>query len=142
MSADPYDEKNIGEDDCIIRRINPKQHVVWDPNRGCNRVSTKAFTPSSGTDAGMSVDIEAMICGDGQNPKEYVTTPVFTGSVSFSAKDARALGLWVGYDPLPENPFHGEVWGVPRPNRFSSGQKKGLLRASEWYVPLAGVELG
>jgi len=89
----------------------------------------------------MSVDLEANIIAANLDPKEYVTTPIFTGSVSFLAGAARGLNLWVGYDPIPDNPYHGEVWGNPRPNRFSGSQKKGLHNACEWYVPLVGVEI-
>lgn len=141
MSVDPYDEDQIKAEDTIIRRINPDHHVVWDENRGRNRVSSKAFTPSSGENDGMSVDVEALIIADGHDPKEYVTTPVFIGSVAFSAGVARALDLRVGYDPIPKNPYHGEVWGNPRPNRFSNSQKKGLMAASAWYVELKDVDL-
>ena len=34
------------------------------------------------------------------------------GSGQFSASDIRALNLWAGYDPIPENRCHGEVWGT------------------------------
>ncbi len=141
MSAEPYDEDDISPDQTIIRRINPVQHIIRDDNRDCSRVSSKAFSPSSGPNGGMSVDVEARIIADDLDPHEYVTTPVFTGSVSFLASAARALNLWIGYDPIPDNPYHGEVWGNPRPNRFSGGQKKGLQNACEWYVPLEGVEI-
>lgn len=89
----------------------------------------------------MSVDIEDLILEGGHNPKQYVTTPIFTGSVAFSADNVRNLGLRIGYDPIQENPYHGEVWGSPRANRFSNPQKKGLLAASEWYVEIEGVSL-
>ncbi|GAK33273.1 hypothetical protein AQ1_01160 [alpha proteobacterium Q-1] len=91
----------------------------------------------------MSVDIEAQIIEDGHNPQKYVTTPVFTGSVAFCAGEARALGLWVGYDPLPDNPYHGEVWNSDRdrPNRFRRGQERGLHNAATWYVRLEGIEI-
>ncbi len=142
LTVAPYDEDDIGPDGTIIRRINRKYHVIRDDNQGCERVSTKAFAPSSGENSGMSVDIEAKIIADGHDPRKYVTTPIFTSSVSFIAGSARALNLWIGYDPLPRNPYHGEVWGNTRPNRFTRKQKKGLLKASNWYVPLEGVEVG
>lgn len=141
MSTKPYDEKNILADDRIIRRINPVQHVIRDDNRGCERISSKAFKPSSGENSGMSVDIEASIIAAGYNPQQWVTTPIFTGSVYFLAHAVRALNLWVGYDPVPRNPHHGEVWGNSSPSRFTGTQRKGLHKAAEWYVPLNGVEI-
>jgi len=141
LPTEPYDEERIGSTDTIIRRINPIQHVVWDNNRECHRISTKAFSPSSGERGGMSVDIESLILESDDDPKKYVTTPTFTGSVTFFANDARKLDLVIGYDPIFENPYHGEVWGSARPNRFSNPQKKGLMAASTWYVELKDVFL-
>jgi hypothetical protein len=138
---EPYDEAQITGEDTIIRRINPQQHIVWDENRGRFRISSKVFSPSSEPNGGMSVDIERLMLADGLDPREYVTTPVFTGSVAFSAGAARALGLIVGYDPIPTNPYHGEVWGADRPNRFSRQQRKGLAVASRWYVELDDVDV-
>lgn len=128
LSVEPYDEDEISPDQTIIRRINPVQHVVRDDNRGCSRISTKAFSPSSGENGGMSVDIEAQIVQANLDPREYVTTPVFTGAVSFVAGAVRALNLRIGYDPIDENPYHGEVWGNPRPNRFKKFTKKGIAQ--------------
>lgn len=136
---DPYDEKAIGPDDIIIRRINPAQHVVIDENRKCRRISSKAFHPS--TNGGMSVDIEELILAAELDPRQYVTTPKYIGSVAFSAGSARVANLLVGYDPLPKNPYHGEVWGNPRPDRFTGTQKRKLIAASEWYVEIPGVEI-
>lgn len=89
----------------------------------------------------MSVDIEAKIVEAGLEPRAYVTTPVFTNSVCFSAKSVRDTGLWIGYDPIPDNKHHGEVWGHPKPNRFSKSQVTDLQNAAEWYVPLEGVAI-
>ena len=139
----PHDEPAIDADDLIIRRINPQHHVVPDNNFSCMRISSKAFAASTGPDAGMSVDIEKLIVAGGEDPKTYVVTPVFTGAVAFSASAIRSLGLWVGYDPLEENPYHGEVWNstANRHNKFSKAQKDGLAAAAEWYVSLSGVQL-
>ena len=51
----------------------------------------------------------------------------------------------IGYDPIegtaefPENPYHGEVWGSARPNKFTNPQKKAIQSASEWFVEIPGV---
>jgi hypothetical protein len=144
---EPYDEPAISGDDRIIRRINPKFHVVQDKNFNDTRISTQAFKPSN-DGGGLSVDIEKLIVADGKNPKEWVITGPFTGAVSFRASDARSLGLKVGFDPikghatLPDNPYHGAVWGPdPKPHRISEGLQRKLLRASTWYVEIAGVAI-
>jgi hypothetical protein len=141
LAVVPYDEIGISADDVIIRRINPSEHVIPDQNRNCLRISSKAYSPSSGQNGGMSVDVEALIASAGHNPQTYVTTPVFTGSVTFNALQIRTLGLWIGYDPLATNPYHGEVWGAVRHNRFTKTQKSGLANAAQWYVQLPNVEL-
>ena len=147
MAVDPYDEAQIGPADTIIRRINPDQHVIWDENRQRNRIASKAFNKSSGLKAGMSVDIEARITAAGKHPQTYVTTPVFTGSVAFSAGEVRALGLWIGYEPIidvpntPDNPYHGEVWATTDKKSFTERQKTGLATAAQWYVELLEVDI-
>jgi len=144
---EPYDEPNIKGDDTIIRRINPVQHVIFDENTGCNRLSSKAFSPSSALNGGMSVDFLGLMEDGGVVAHEFVTTPVFTGSVAFSADAARNANMWVGYDPIkddpnfPDNPFHGEIWGNPKPNRFTTAQKRALRQASEWFVEIPDVTI-
>lgn len=147
MAVDPYDETQIAADDTVIRRINPEQHVVWDENRQRYRIASKAYSKSSGLKGGMSVDIEALIIAAEKDPKTYVTTPVFTGSVAFSAKEIRSLDLIIGYEPIkdipgiPDNPFHGEVWPKTEAKRLSSQQKDGLASMASWYVPLPNVDV-
>ena len=136
---EPYDENQINAADTIIRRVDPVQHIVPDHNLKCQRVSSKLFSPSSERNGGMSVDIEGLIDEAGLNARNYVTTPKYTGSVAFNAGAARAVALRIGYDPIPGNPYHGEVWGQDRPNRFKSYQKRELANASKWYVEIPGV---
>jgi hypothetical protein len=139
--VEPHDHDEIQNEDLIIRRICPANHVVYDGNRGKDRLSTKAFKPSSGVKDGMSIDIKLLIENDNLAPAEYVTTPVFTGSVEFTAITARDAGLWVGFDPLEENPYHGEVWGAARANKFTTTQSKHIQNNSNWLVPLDGVDI-
>ena len=89
----------------------------------------------------MSVDIELLITCGGLDPRRYVTEPPFIGSVCFQAGQGRGLGLRIGYDEVPGNPYHGEVWGHPTANRFSGHQVRGLAQAAIWYVSIDDVEL-
>lgn len=89
----------------------------------------------------MSVDIEKLIRADTLDPATYVTSPKYIGSIRFSAGAIRAVNLRVGYDPLPDNPYHGEVWGESKPNRFSRTQQKAICAASNWLVPIPNVEI-
>ncbi len=97
MAVAPYDEPKIGDEDVIIRRINPDQHVVGDDNRKQKRISSKAYNKSTGLNEGMSVDIEALIMADGLDPRIYVQTPVFTGGSGIFCErhqNARFMG-WI-----------------------------------------------
>lgn len=148
MTVEPYDEPNIEDDDDIIRRVNPDQHVYFNENTGEQRISTKLFSPSSKPKGGMSVDILKLIVNNGVDAKEFVTTPVFTGSVCFKANAARTVGLIIGYDPIlgipnvEDNPYHGEVWRADgKLNKFTRMQQKALIDASDWFVGLPGVEI-
>lgn len=141
MSVHPYDEAKIANEDDIIRRVS-QEYVYFDENLNRKRLSSKLFSASSGPQDGMSVDIPKLMEADGTDIREFVTTPVFTGSVVFKSVAARDQGLIVGYDPIDDNPYHGEVWRKgKKPNSFSKGQKRALARASDWLVPIEGVEL-
>lgn len=114
----PHDHGEIAPSDLLIRRINPGQHLVTDHNTNRRRVSSKAYQPSSEPNGGMSVDHEGLMLADSRDPKQFVAAPPFLGAVCFQATVARSSGLLVGYDPIPGNPYHCEVWGKDRPNRF------------------------
>ena len=137
---DPYDEDEIGPADTVIRGIS-RHYVVPDENSGGSRISKMAFQSSSGPLGGLSVDLEALMIADGVDPKLRMVRPQFIGAVYFCAGDARSLDLQIGYHPLPDNPYHGEVWGKGKPS-ITDSQKKGLLSRSRWYIDVPGVILG
>jgi hypothetical protein len=130
-----HDHAEIAANQGVIRRVSEKQ-IVTDKS-GIRRISTIAFRPSTGQGAGMSVDLEALILEAGIDARKYVTSPIWTGSVRFTAGALRAEGFSVGYDPLPDNPYHGEVWGS-----FTRAQQRRLQKIAAWFVPIDGVELG
>lgn len=128
----PHDHGGVAPGDGVIRRISDNQ-IVTDKN-GQKRISSKAFQGSSDTNGGMSVDLECSILLAGLDPKVYVTTPRWIGSVRFEAGTIRSEGFLVGFHPLPENPHHGEVWGD-----FSRVKRRRLQRICVWLVPIQGV---
>ena len=130
----PHDHSGIAPDDGVIRRISENQ--VVDDSAGQRRVSSKAFKPSTGPNGGMSIDLERLIIEAKQDPRAYVTTPRWTGSVRFEAGALREEGFMVGFDPLPENPYHGEVWG-----KFTKAQQHRLQQLAVWFVAIPGVKL-
>lgn len=125
----PHDHSGINADDGVIRRIARNQ-LVYDAKLLANRPSTMAFQPSTGEGGGMSVDLERLIEEAGVDPVEYVCSRPWVGAVRFTAGALRAEGLMVGFDPLPSNPYHGEVWG-----NFSKGLQKRLLCLYQVLVP-------
>jgi hypothetical protein len=132
-SVRPHDHPEILAAHRVIRRISDKQ-IVKD-REGHRRISSIAFKPSSGPLGGMSVDIESFIIAAGHNPQTFVTTPVWIGSVFFHVGNLRASALQVGYDPIPSNDCHGEVWGAR-----TRTQWRWLQEQASWYVQIPGVE--
>ena len=133
----PHDAKDIASGDGLIRRISERQ-IVTDRN-GQRRISSIAFKPSTvGAYPGMSVDLEAQILEAGVNPRLFVTTPVWMGSVRMVVGEVRNERLLVGSHPLmPENPYHGEVWGIE-----TKVQQRKLQTLAIWYVEIPGVLVG
>jgi hypothetical protein len=135
--AIPHDHPEILSDDLVIRRISPAWTVADPKAPGGRRLSSMAFEKSSGPNGGMSVDLKRQIEEAGEDAKVWVTSPRWTASVTFSVGELRAEGFQVGFDPLEDNPHHGEVWG-----QFTKGKKKKLLGMCVWFVALEGVALG
>ena len=130
----PHDHEEIEPADGIIRRISAN-YLTPGPD-GKPRISSMAFQGSTGTNGGMSVDIEKSISSAGLNVRDHVTSPQFMGSVRFTAGELRGEGLLVGFHPVVGNDHHGEVWG-----NFTGGKRKALLRMARWFVEIDGVTL-
>jgi len=129
----PHDHEQILAEHEIIRRISS----LWVKD---GRISSLAYSASSGKNGGMSVDIKELIESDGIDPKKFVmeTTPRLAGAVTFKVGTLRKMKYQVGYDPRtsPEpNPYHGEVWG-----NFSKSAKKELRKHAEWLIQIPGVK--
>lgn len=137
----PHDHDEILNGDFVIRRISLQQ-IVTDSGTGQRKISSLAFKASSGENESMSVDIEKLIVAAGLEPKKYVTTPKWVGSVKIQVASIRATSCRVGFDPLPknpphpENPYHGGVWG-----NFNKATQRAIRRASNWLVEIEGVAL-
>lgn len=132
----PHDHQGIAATDGVIRRISP-HHVVLDPKKvGGSKISTMAFEPSSEVNGGVSIDLQQQIEEANLVATDYVSEPPWLGSIRFTAGALRNEGLQVGYDPVPENQHHGQIWGS-----FTRGQKKQLLKLATWFVEMDGVSL-
>lgn len=84
----------------------------------------------------MSVDLQRLIVEARIEPRDFVTTPKWTGSVRWTADQVRALALLVGFDPTDDNPFHGQVWGA-----FTKAQRRSLQTSATWFVALPDVAI-
>lgn len=132
----PHDHDGIFHDDWVIRRVSEKQ-VVLDPKViGGKRISSMAFSPSSSPNGGMSVDLKKQIEEAGLDAQVFVTTPVWIGSVRFNVGQLRDEKFKVGYDPLKDNPYHGEVWGS-----FTTSKKSRLKQLCVWFVQIENVTI-
>lgn len=128
----PHDHAEILPGHRVIRRI-PEN---WIDRKGPKpRISSQAYKPSSGPNGGMSIDLEQSIIDAGLVPGEFVTNPRWVGAVIFNVGDLRNLGFRVGYDPLDENPHHGEVWG-----NFSRANQRSLSQICAWLIQIEGVD--
>ena len=130
----PHDHPEILDGHNVIRRISEKQ-IVTDAE-GHRRISSIAFKPSSDANGGMSVDLEHFIESTVRDPRAFVTTPIWFGSVFFQAGTLRGERLQVGYDPIQGNEFHGEVWGVR-----TRAQSRRLQELAAWYVEIPDVQI-
>lgn len=130
----PHDHDDIANDDQIVRRISIQQTVEKDGKR---RLSSLAFQPSGGANGGMSIDIVRSIQEANIDPKAFVTSPRWIGSVVLTAGVPRGDQLLVGFEPIEENPHHGEIWGS-----FTRAKSRRMMQACAWFVPIPDVELG
>ena len=126
-------------DAVIIRRVSSLQVVNDAKSPSGKRLSSAVFKESSPKGSGKSVDLEMLIEEAGLNPRAFVTTPRWIGSICYLAQSLRDLGFDIGSHPITgefENPYHGEVWGD-----FSSAQIKRMPRLASWYVEITGVDI-
>jgi hypothetical protein len=95
---------------------------------GRRRLSSAAFSPSSKRHdlyQGMSVDLLQPMLDAGLSPTDRKGDK-YEAIVQLRVVDLRSIGLQVGPDPLPSNPFHAAVWGVKERAR------KRLIKVYEW----------
>ena len=106
----PHDHPEILDGHHVIRHITPHD-LHPEQETGVTRVASGAYSELSDPHGGMSVDIEEWIVRDGLNPLHYVADLSY-GATRINVGELRALELKVGWDPQPDNPHHGGVWGI------------------------------
>ena len=138
----PHDHPDLVDADRVIRRIS-HEFIAKDKEGRPLRVSTAAFEPSSidvDLYCGLSVDLEPFILADGIDPKRHVTTLKLMASIVLPVGSFRSRSFLVGYDPLEDNPYHGDVWqDAQRGSKLTRSVRMALLRESTWLVPVPGI---
>src|SRR5438874_455042 len=111
----PHDHPEILPEHHVIRHILPRD-IHADQGTGIRRVASGAYSESSQKHGGMSVDIEDWMTADGLAALHYVVDAAH-GAVRLNVGNLRGMGFRVGWDPVPENPHHGAVWGIGNGSR-------------------------
>jgi hypothetical protein len=106
----PHDHEEIGNQHHVIRHITVYD-LYTDPQTHIKRVQSGAYSESSDPHGGMSVDIEEWMIADGLDPRHYLGDGS-DGAKRIRVGELRAQGFRVGWDPRPDNPHHGAVWGI------------------------------
>ncbi len=125
----PHDHEGVTNDNLLIRGIS-RVHIVN------HRVSSAAFKSSSDPYKGMSIDLGQINDARSYNTGNYV------GAVKLLAAIPRDKELLVGYDPLPSNDAHGQIWRYDGTvKNITGGQANYMKRNSEWHVEIIDVAL-
>ena len=106
----PHDHLEIHDGHHVIRHITPYD-LYPDAQTRIKRVQSGAYSESSDPHGGMSVDIEEWMITRGLDALHDVEDPAH-GATRINVGALRTLGLKVGWDPKPDNPHHGAVWGI------------------------------
>jgi hypothetical protein len=130
----PHDHAEILAEHHVIRHITPND-LHTDQGTGVTRVASGAYSESSDAHGGMSVDIEEWMAADGLEPLHYVADETH-GAVRLNVAALRPLGFQVGWDPLPENPHHGAVWGIGN----GSARKRRIAREARTIRKVTGED--
>jgi hypothetical protein len=82
----------------------------------------------------MSVDLGQLL--EEADKELDAMVPQGFGAVAIHIGIVRGHGLEVGSDPEPQNPYHGQIWGVKN-NKYRKVQDA----VAGWVIGLDGVSL-
>ena len=130
-----HNDPAIDDASMLIRYINVREHVIYDENLRRRRISSAAFSASSGDpNFGMSVDLGQLLAEGGLS--ESARVPAGMGAVKLQVGPVRSLNLRVGSDQSRANKYHGQVWDV------KSGKRSKLHKlVLDWVAPIDDVTL-
>ncbi len=127
----PHDHAGLDPSDIVIRLV-PRQWRVAGAQPGVWRLSSEAFQNSSDKYRGCSVLIAKLAAEAGISIEKIVASRNMLGAISVTVGQIRGRGLKVGFDPLEDDPFHGQIW-----EKITRGTANTLLSSAAWSVPIA-----
>ena len=105
---------------------------------GSSRLSSQFYKPSTTGTCGLSVDLEQLLVQDGEDVDDFFKDGDCLGVVSFPVEEVRQNDFLVGYEPIPTDIYHGEVW---QPQLKRNTFAKQIKEYASWFIPIEGVSL-
>jgi hypothetical protein len=119
------DDATICDGERLFRRVHITQ-LVRDDDTGLARVSSGVFK-----DKELSINIESVLSDAGSSAEACLHNYKTHILISITAGDARHFCQAVCYDPLPNDPSHGLVYG----SKNKTSIHNGLRAAAVWAIP-------
>lgn len=143
----PHDDPDLQGEARMLRGIS-KQHIVYDANYGCQRLSSAVFRNKPNRQGYLSFNSQRCIESRGEDPIRYMMGGAWLGVVSMTVAqfrtydpaeqpaDAWKIGMVPLLDEQPPDPCHGAVWGS-----ISESKANHIRRAVDWLVEVPDVVL-
>ena len=129
-----HDHVEILDDHRVVRGVSEYGVAL---NKIPPRLKSSLYQTSTRDDLpGMSVDHEPTMLADRIDLWARYQSGNWIGSVSLNVGFLRGLGLLVGYHPIPDNPYHCEIWG-----NITGSLSSKIQNHATWLVPIEGIEL-
>lgn len=109
------DDASVPDDSRLFRRISADaNHIVWDSNLACWRISSQAFRNLSRDPPAFSVNLECVLAEIGEEIDTVFPDIDRYGIVALSARLVRQHNQAIEKKPEPGDPSHGHVVGEKR----------------------------
>ncbi|HTX49033.1 MAG TPA: hypothetical protein VME40_06535, partial [Caulobacteraceae bacterium] len=120
----------------FVRTLQSPDQVVYDSRLKRWRVSSAAFGPSS-VDGSLSGDLEELLEADGLPPDAlYPAVARAVGASTFTIREANALGVTVGHEPVWTNWYHGGARFPGMNTSVVNKAKKRLQGVAQDFIPI------
>lgn len=135
------DDPSVPNDSRLFRRIPAdSNHIVWDNNLECWRISSQAFRNLSKNPPAFSVNLECVLDEMGEAVDAVFPNTDRYGLVALPARLVRQHNQVIEKVPEPDDPSHGHVVGEKRKplmKAFAAAVQNGdkiewVLEPSDW----------